>query len=124
MRFALAVVVSSVAQLLMFIRLAGTAESGSFLALVFIVFATLGAGWFALERGALAGALSVALAAALSAIVTFMGPAGIGMAPLDTVGNVLAVVATFWPYIAIGAIAGALGGSFRRRVLGASVRAR
>lgn len=118
MRFALAVVAAAVAQLLLFLRLAGSAESGSFLALVFIVLATLGAGWFAVERAALAGALAVALAAALSAAIAFTGPAGIGLAPLDFAGNVLAVVATFWPYIAIGAICAALGAALRGRVLG------
>lgn len=122
MRLALAVVVSAVAQLLMFLRLAGSAESGSFLALVFIVFATLGAGWFAARRSALAGALAVALAAALSAIAALLGPAGIGMLPLDAAGNVVAVVATFWPYIAIGAISGAIGGTLRQRVVGPAPR--
>lgn len=122
MRLAVAVVAAALAQLLLFLRLAGTAESGSFLALVFIVLATLGAGWFATRRGAIAGALAVAIAAALRAIVTFLGPAGTGMAPVDALANVLAVVATFWPYIAIGAICGALGGALRQRVLGPSAR--
>lgn len=117
MRFAFAVAVSAIAQFLMFLRLAGSAESGSFLALVFIVLATLGAGWFAARRSALAGALAVAVAAALGAIATLLGPAGIGMRPADMAGNVLAVVATFWPYIAIGAITGAIGGALRQRVM-------
>ncbi|HZP96687.1 MAG TPA: hypothetical protein VFC31_10185 [Candidatus Limnocylindria bacterium] len=115
MRLAVAVAVSALAQLLLYLRLAG---GGPILALVYIVLATLGAGWFAGSRAALAGALAVVVAAAVYATVTFLGPAGIGMAPLDAVGNVIAIVATFWPYIAIGAIAGALGGSLRHRVLG------
>ncbi len=122
MRLAIAIVVSGLAQLFLYLRLAGTTGSGSTLALVYIVLATLGAGWFAGTRSALAGGLAVVLGAALYGVVTFLGPAGIGMAPLDAVGNVIAIVATFWPYIAIGAIAGALGGSLRSRVLGARVR--
>lgn len=122
MRFALAVVVSALAQLFLYLRLAGTTGSGSALALVYIVLATLGAGWFAGRRPALAGGLAVVLGAALYGVVTFLGPAGVGMAPLDTLGNVIAIVATFWPYIAIGAITGALGGSLRSRVLGAHAR--
>lgn len=118
MRFWIAVVASALAQLVLYLRLAGSQGSGSLLALVYIVFATLGAGWFAGTRTALAGALSVALAAALYAVVRFVGPAGAGMAPLDAAGNAAGVVATFWPYIAIGAIAAALGGALRGRVIG------
>lgn len=121
MRFAVAVALSAVAQALLFIRLSATVGGGSFLALVFIVLATLGAGWFAARRAALAGALAVALAAATSAIVALQGPAGTGMPSLDAVGLVLGVVATFWPYIAIGAITGALGGALRQRMLGSPV---
>lgn len=122
MRLAIAILVAGLAQLFLFVRLAGTTGSGSLLALVYIVLATFGAGWFAERRSALAGALSVVLAAALYAIVIFRGPAGIGLAPMDALGNSLAIVATFWPYIAIGAITGALGGSLRTRMLGSRAR--
>lgn len=119
MRLAIATLVSGLAQLFLYLRLAGSEGSGSLLALVYIVLATVGAGWFAGVRPALAGGLSVVLAAALYGAVIYMGPAGVGMAPTDAVGNAIGIVATFWPYIAIGAIAGALGGALRTRVVGA-----
>ncbi len=118
MRFTLAVAIAAAAQLLVYLRFAGAASGAPLLVLSYIVLATLGAGWFAARRGALAGALSVAVAAALYAAATLLlGPAGIGMSLLDLAGNVLGLVATFWPYIAIGGIAGALGGTLRGRML-------
>ena len=116
MRLTLAVIASAIAQLLVYTRFAG-ALGTPVVVLPYIVLATLGAGWFAARRSALAGALSVVLAAGSFAVATFLGPAGIGMAPGDVVGSAIAIVLTFWPYIAIGAIAGALGGSLRTRVL-------
>jgi len=50
--------------------------------------------------------------------VTFFGPAGIGMMPLDLGLGILGLVFAYWPYIVIGALAGAVGGSLRRRVVG------
>lgn len=115
MRLALAVLVAAVAQVVVYLRYAGATGAPTAL-LAYIVLATLGAGWFAARRGALAGALSVVLAAALYAVATLLGPAGAGMTAAD-LGQVPAVVATFWPYVAIGAIAGALGATLRGRVL-------
>lgn len=120
MRFALAVVAAAFAQLVAYLQFAGS--STPIIVLPYIVLAMLGAGWFAARRTALAGALSVVLAAALYAIATFLGPAGIGMSMGDVVQNVVGVVLTFWPYIAIGAICGALGATFRGRVLGTRAR--
>ena len=117
MRLALAVAAAAAAQLVVFLRFSGVAESGPVLVLAYIVLATSGAGFFAARRGALAGALSVVLAAALYATITLLGPAGIGMAAGDVIGTVVGVVATFLPYIAIGAIAGALGAVLRGRLV-------
>ena len=124
MRLALAVIVSALAQLLVYLRFGGANEGTPVLVLPYIVLATLGAGWFAARRSAVAGALAVAFAAALYAVATFLGPAGIGMAAADVAGNVLAIVLTFWPYIVIGAISGALGGALRARLLTRSARHR
>ena len=118
MRVAVATIVAALAQLFLFLRLSGSTGSGSILGLAYIVLATFGAGWFAGGRAALAGGLSVVLGAGLYAMAVFLGPAGVGMAPLDALGNAIAIVVTFWPYIAIGAISGALGGSLRSRMLG------
>ena len=119
MRFALAVIVSAVAQLFVYLRLSDWIGVGAMLAVTYIAFAAVGAGWFAARRGALAGALSVVVAVALYALVTFFGPAGVGMQPFDLVFGVLRLVVAYWPYIAIGALSGAVGGSLRARVVGA-----
>lgn len=119
MRFALAVVVSAAAQLFVYLRLSDWIGIGALLALSYIAFAALGAGWFAARRSALAGALSVAVGVTLYALVTFFGPAGVGMAAFDLVLGVLRLVLAYWPYIAIGALAGAVGGRLRSRVVGA-----
>ena len=123
MRFLLAVGVSALAQLFIYLRLAGWVDTGAILAVAYIVLAALGAGWFAARRAALAGALSVALGVALYAIATFIGPAGGGAEATDLLLGILRLVIAYWPYIAIGALAGALGGVLRRRVL-ASARLR
>ena len=120
MRLSLAVAASAFAQLIAYLQFAGS--NTPVIVLPYIVLAMLGAGWFAARRAALAGALSVIAAALLYAIAIFLGPAGIGMSAGDVAQNVVAVVVTFWPYIAIGAICGALGGAFRGRVLGPRAR--
>ena len=117
MRFALAVLVSGAAQTFVFLHLADWVGAGAFLAVTYLAFAALGAGWFAGRRGALAGALSVAVGVELYASLTFFGPAGIGMLPLDVVFGFLSLIFAYVPFIAIGALAGAAGGSLRRRVL-------
>ena len=117
MRFALAVVVSAAAQLFIYLRLPDWVGAGALLAVMYIAFAALGAGWFAGGRTALAGALSVVVGVTLYAVVTFFGPAGVGMATLDLVFGILRLVLAYWPYIAIGALAGAAGGALRTRLV-------
>ena len=119
MRFALAVLVAGVAQIFIYLRLADWVGLGAALAVTYIALAALGAGWFAARRSALAGALSVVLGVVLYALDTFFGPAGVGMSAIDLVLGVLRLVIAYWPYILIGALAGSVGGSFRRRLVGA-----
>ena len=118
MRFALAVGASAAAQLFVYLRLADWVGIGAALAVTYIALAAVGAGWFAARRAALAGGLSVVCGVVLYALVTFFGPAGVGMSTVDLVLGVLRLVVAYWPYIAIGALAGAAGGSLRRRVVG------
>ena len=121
MRFAIAVAVSALTQLFVYLRVAEWIGIGAILAMTYILFAAAGAGWFARRRAALAGALSVVAGVTLYACVTYFGPAGIGTPPLDLVLGILRLVIAYWAFILTGAIAGALGGAIRRRVLGAGV---
>ena len=117
MRFAIAVAVSAVAQVFIYLRLADWVGAGALLAVMYIAFAALGAGWFTAGRAALAGALSVVVGVTLYAAYTFFGPAGVGMATVDLILGILRLVIAYWPYIALGALAGAVGGSLRTRLL-------
>jgi hypothetical protein len=121
LRFTIAVVVSALTQLFVYLRIADWIGVGAILAMTYIVFAAAGAGWFARRRSALAGALSVILGVTLYALITFFGPAGIGTPAIDLVLGILRLVIAYWTFILTGAIAGALGGAIRRRVLGAGV---
>ena len=120
MRFALAVIVSAVTQVFMLVRIADWIGVGAILAMTYLVFAAAGAGWFARRRAALAGALSVVLAVTLYACITYFGPAGIGTPPMELLFGIVRLVIAYWTFIVTGAVAGALGGAIRRRVLGAA----
>ena len=119
MRLVLAILIAGLAQLFIYLRLADWIGTGAALAVAYIALAALGAGWFAARRSALAGGLSVVVGVTLYALFTFFGPAGVGMGTVDLVVGVLRLVVAYWPYILIGTAAGAVGGSFRRRFIGA-----
>ncbi len=116
MRLALAIAAAAAAQLAIYLRFAAAAGV-PVIVLAYIVLATSGAGFFAAGRGAFAGGASVVVAATCYALLTFLGAAGTGMSAADIAGEVVGLVATFIPYIAIGAIAGALGGALRSRLV-------
>ena len=118
MRFVLAVIVAAAAQAYIYLRLPDWIGVSAMFAVLYIAFTAVGAGWFARRRSAVAGALSVVLAVTLYACITFFGPAGIGMMPFDLVLGILTLVLAYWPYVLIGALAGAVGGSLRRRFVG------
>ena len=123
MRFWLAVVVASLAQLVVFLQVGTWIGTAALLATAYIGFASLGAGWFAARRSALAGGLSALLGAVGYGVVSFLGPGAIGMTALDLIGWEARLVFAVFPYVVVGAAAGALGGLLRRRAMGA-VRAR
>jgi hypothetical protein len=121
-RFWLAVLVAAVAQLAVYLQVGTWIGTAALLATAYIVFASLGAGWFAARRSALAGGLSALLGAAVYGIVSFFGPAATGMSVWDLIGWEARLVLAVVPYVAIGAAAGAVGGWLRRRTLGAVAR--
>ena len=124
MRFWLAVVVASAAQLVVYLQVGTWIGTTAVLAILYIVFASLGAGWFAARRSGVAGGLSAFLGAALYAVVSFFGPAATGMTVLDLLGWEARLLLAVVPYVVLGAAAGAFGGWLRRTALGPTRRAR
>lgn len=117
MRFALAVIIAAVVQLVVYLQVGAWIGTTALIAIAYIMFAALGAGWFAGRRSALAGVLCVILGAALYGIVSFFGPAAIGSPLADLIGWELRLVLAVIPYAIAGAFAGAAGGWLRRRAL-------
>lgn len=122
MRFAVAVAVAATAQLVVYLQVGTWIGTTALLAIAYIVLTTFGAGWFAARRAALAGGLSAFVGAALYGVVSFLGPAAIGMSLLDLVGWEARLLLAVVPYIILGALFGAAGGALRRRALGAARR--
>jgi hypothetical protein len=116
-RFALAVIVAAALQLVVYLQVGTWIGTAAVLAIVYILFSSLGAGWFAGRRPALAGALSALLGAVFYSVVAFFGPAAIGMSPLDLIGWQLRLLLAVIPYVVLGALAGAAGGRLRRRAI-------
>ncbi len=117
MRFVLAVLVAAAVQLVVYLQVGTWIGAAAILAIVYILFSSLGAGWFAARRSALAGGLSALVGAVLYGIVSFFSPAAVGMGALDLFGWELRLVLAVIPYIVLGAMAGALGGWLRSRAL-------
>ena len=117
MRFVLAVLVAAAVQLVVYLQVGTWIGAAAILAIIYILFSSLGAGWFAARRSALAGGLSALVGAVLYGIASFFSPAAVGMQALDLVGWELRLVLAVVPYIVLGAMTGALGGWLRRRAL-------
>lgn len=121
-RFTLAVAVAATAQLIVYLQVGTWIGTTALLAIAYIVLASLGAGWFAARRSALAGGLSALLGAALYGVVSFFSPAAIGMSALDLIAWESRLLLAVIPYVILGAMFGAIGGTLRRRLLGAARR--
>jgi hypothetical protein len=118
MRFLIAVAASAVLQLGAFLRVSDWIGVTALVALSWVLFASVGAGFFAGRRAWLAGLLGVVIAALGSGVVSFLryGPElGVGWL-LEYEGGLFLLAL---PYAAVGAIAAAGGGWLRRRALGA-----
>ena len=109
--------VAAALQLVVYLQVGTWIGTTALLAIGYILFASLGAGWFAARRSALAGGLSALLGAALYGVVSFFGPAAIGMSALDLVGWEARLLLAVIPYVLLGAGAGAIGGWLRRRAI-------
>jgi hypothetical protein len=112
-RFGLAVVAAGVAQVFLYL-IPGVVL---LTAILYVLLASLGAGFFARRQGWLAGAFSVLLGAALYGIVTLLGPSAAGQTFLDRIQSETALILAITPYAVIGAVAGAIGERLRARAL-------
>ncbi len=118
MRFAIAVIASAALQLGAFLRAGEWIGATALVALAWILFASLGAGFFAGRRAWLAGLLGVLLAAIGSGVASYLAyGSGLGVGWLLEYETRLILLAL--PYSAAGAIAAVGGGWLRRRALGA-----
>ena len=122
MRFAVAVAVAAALQLVVYLQVGTWIGTTALLAIAYIVLTSLGAGWFAARRSALAGGLSALVGAAVYGVVSFFRPAAAGMSALDLLAWESRLLLAVIPYVILGAMFGAIGGTLRRRVLGAARR--
>jgi hypothetical protein len=116
----LAVAAAAIADVVVFTQMGAWVGIGAVLAAVYLLFAAFGAGWFAMDRSALAGALSVPVGAeAAGVLVYFTAPPleVAGASALDLLGWAVRVLISVLPYAVGGAFAGAAGGWLRRRAL-------
>src|SRR5436853_7202772 len=111
MRFAVAVLGAGIVQVFPYLRLDQWIGAGGALALLYIGFAALGAGFFAGRRGALAGALSVLVGAFLYAAVAAMTQPGAD--PGAFAAFFLRIPIAVLPFILLRALAGSLGATLR-----------
>lgn len=118
MRFAVAVLGAGIVQVFPYLRLDQWIGSGAVLAIAYIQFAAFGAGFFAGRRAWLAGAFSVLLGAFLYVIVAALAGPGSDVGGL--VFFFMRIPIAVFPFILLGALAGALGGAVRARALGAT----
>lgn len=121
MRFWLAVLVAALADVVVFSQTALWFGTGALLAVTYLMFASLGAGWFAARRSALAGAAAVLLGAEAAAVFLYLTRpmpeelAGADM--LALIGWALRLSVWALPYAIGGAFAGAAGGWLRGRAM-------
>ena len=115
MRFAVAVLGAGIAQVFPYLRLDQWIGAGGALALLYIGFAALGAGFFAGRHGAAAGALSVLVGAFLYAVVA--GLTQPGADPGAFASFFLRIPIAVFPFILLGAFAGWLGAAVRSRAV-------
>ena len=121
MRFALAVTVAALVELVVFLRLDQWIGVFAVLAILYLFFAALGAGYFAGSRGALAGLLAVQVGALVYGVVAYATravPAEVGSLLEWELRLTVAVL----PYAIGGAAAGAVGGWLRGQTVGRARR--
>lgn len=115
MRFIIAVLGAAVLELVPYVY----PNTPAILAITYVVFAALGAGFFAGRRSWLAGALSVFIGAVLYGIWSQLGYQTAGGTTIsDFLTAETSLIVGVVPYAFFGALAGAAGGALRARVVG------
>jgi hypothetical protein len=117
-RFALAVLGAAVVQIFPYLRLEQWVGTGALLAIGYIAFAALGAGFFSGTRAWLAGALSVLLGAFLYAVTAAVTQPGSDLGAFTFFFLRLPIAVL--PFILLGAVAGWVGGTLRSRAIAAA----
>lgn len=115
MRFPIAVLGAGVVQIVPYLE----TNVPAVLAIAYLCFAALGAGFFAGRRGWLAGGLSVIVGAVLAGTVSEVRTVG-ARNPMDFLTAETGLLLVIVPYAFFGALAGALGGWLRSRALAAA----
>jgi hypothetical protein len=114
------VVAAAIADVVVFTQTTSWFGTGAVIATAYLLFAAFGAGWFAIERSALAGALSIPLGAEATAVLQYFTATPMevaGASPLDLLLWAVRLFVGVLPYAIGGAFAGFAGGWLRRRVL-------
>jgi hypothetical protein len=117
MRFALAALVAAALDLVVLLRMDQWRGIAALLAIGYLLLASAGAGFFAGRRSALAGGAAILVGALLSGVVQYWPRLGYANDLDVLLGFELQLVIAFVPYAIGGALAGALGGSLRARVV-------
>jgi hypothetical protein len=113
-RFPIAVLGAGVVQIVPYLE----TNVPAILAIGYLCFAALGAGFFAGRRGWLAGGLSVIVGAVLAGIVSEVRTVGTSNL-MDLLTAETGLLLVIIPYALLGALAGALGEWLRSRALAA-----
>jgi hypothetical protein len=116
-RFALAVLVGSIVQIVPYLNLQRWSGSTAFFTLGYLLFAALGTGFFAGRRAALAGAVSVFVGVTIYGVYSYV-TGQVGTADAYTLtGYELRLLLGVLPFAIGGAVTGAMGGWLRSRAM-------
>jgi hypothetical protein len=117
MRFALAALVAGALDLAVLLKVDQWVGAGALLAIAYLLVASAGAGFFAVRRGALAGALAVIVGALLSGLVQYWPRTSYASDLGTLIGFEIQLVIALVPYAIGGAIAGYFGAMLRQRLV-------
>ena len=113
-----AISAAAVADLVVLLRADGWSGGGALLAAAYLALSSAGAGFFAVRRPALAGALAVLAGAALAGIVQYAPRASSDPDLGVLLGFEVQLLVALAPYAIVGGLAGLAAGALRARLAG------